>query len=188
MVSLDEFRAKVRSELADRIPLERPGERFLQWDDAGSGSFQGDPASLWEGGIAGITVPVEYGGLGLSARPSADLPRRGGRLPDAGGVRQRVQRGTPDPARPRQRGAEEAVHSAHPQRGSHLVPVPVGAERRFRPGRIVDPGRNATAIPGESTGRRSGPPVATTRTMPSAWLAPTWRCQSTRASPCSSCP
>ena len=67
MVSLDEFRAKVRSELADRIPLEQPGERFLQWDDAGVARSKAIQRSLWEAGIAGITVPVEYGGLGLSS-------------------------------------------------------------------------------------------------------------------------
>ncbi len=67
MVGLDEFRAKVRTELADRIPLKQPGERFLQWDDAGVARSKGIQHSLWEGGVTGITVPVEYGGLGLSA-------------------------------------------------------------------------------------------------------------------------
>jgi len=67
MIGLDEFRAKVRSALADRIPRKQAGERFLQWDDAGVARSKSIQRALWEGRIAGITVPVEYGGLGLSA-------------------------------------------------------------------------------------------------------------------------
>jgi alkylation response protein AidB-like acyl-CoA dehydrogenase len=66
-IGLDEFRTKVRSWLSDHIPLKQPGERFLQWDDDGVARSKSIQRSLWEGGIAGITVPVEYGGLGLSS-------------------------------------------------------------------------------------------------------------------------
>ncbi len=67
MIDLDKFRAKVRAELAARVPLKQPGESFLQWDDAGVARSKSIQRSLWDGGIAGITVPVGYGGLGLSA-------------------------------------------------------------------------------------------------------------------------
>lgn len=65
--SVDEFRAKVRAWLADHVPLKTPGERFLQWDDQGVARDRAIQRSLWDGGIAGVPVPVEYGGLGLSA-------------------------------------------------------------------------------------------------------------------------
>jgi len=64
--TLDEFRATVRGWLAAHVPLKAPDERFLQWDDAGVARDRSIQRSLWEGGIAGVTVPVEYGGLGLS--------------------------------------------------------------------------------------------------------------------------
>ena len=66
-VSVDEFREKVRAWLADHVPLKTPGERFLQWDDEGVARDRAIQRSLWEGGIAGVPVPVEYGGLGLTA-------------------------------------------------------------------------------------------------------------------------
>jgi alkylation response protein AidB-like acyl-CoA dehydrogenase len=67
MTGLDEFRSRVRSELANRIPRKQPGERFLQWDEDGVARSRSIQRALWDGAIAGITVPVEYGGLGLSA-------------------------------------------------------------------------------------------------------------------------
>ncbi|MDE3203917.1 MAG: acyl-CoA dehydrogenase family protein [Acidobacteriota bacterium] len=63
--TIEEFRAKVRSWLSAHIPLKTPGEPFLQWDDEGVARSRRIQRSLWEGGIAGVTVPVAYGGLGL---------------------------------------------------------------------------------------------------------------------------
>jgi alkylation response protein AidB-like acyl-CoA dehydrogenase len=65
--TVDQFRAQVRDWLAAHVPLKQPGERFLQWDDAGVARDRAIQKSLWEGGITGVKVPIEYGGLGLSA-------------------------------------------------------------------------------------------------------------------------
>jgi alkylation response protein AidB-like acyl-CoA dehydrogenase len=65
-ISVEEFRAKVRSWLAAHVPLKTPEERFLQWTDEAVARDRAIQRSLWEGGITGITVPVAYGGLGLS--------------------------------------------------------------------------------------------------------------------------
>jgi alkylation response protein AidB-like acyl-CoA dehydrogenase len=64
--SLEEFRTKVQAWLRDHVPLKTPGEPFLQWDDEGVARSRRIQRSLWDGGIAGVTVPVAYGGLGLS--------------------------------------------------------------------------------------------------------------------------
>jgi len=64
--SVEEFQLKVREWLAAHVPRKRPDERFLQWDDEGVARDRAIQRSLWDGGIAGVDVPVEYGGLGLS--------------------------------------------------------------------------------------------------------------------------
>jgi alkylation response protein AidB-like acyl-CoA dehydrogenase len=64
--SVEAFRAKVRSRLAAHVPAKAPDEPLLLWDDEGVARDRAIQRSLWEGGIAGVTVPVEYGGLGLS--------------------------------------------------------------------------------------------------------------------------
>src|SRR5579862_9195398 len=64
--TLDDFRTRVREWLAEHVPRSEPGERFLQWDDEGVARDRAIQRSLWDGGIAGVTVPVEYGGMGLS--------------------------------------------------------------------------------------------------------------------------
>jgi alkylation response protein AidB-like acyl-CoA dehydrogenase len=69
--TLDEFRLKVRSWLAEHMPLKVPGEPFLQWDDEGAARSKRLQRTLWEGGITGVTVPVAYGGLGLDSRYEA---------------------------------------------------------------------------------------------------------------------
>jgi len=69
--ALDEFRLKVRSWLAEHMPLKLPGEAFLQWDDEGVARSRRLQRTLWEGGITGVTVPVAYGGLGLDSRYEA---------------------------------------------------------------------------------------------------------------------
>lgn len=63
--TLEEFRTKVRTWLADHVPLKTPGEPFLQWDDDGVARSRRIQRALWDGGIAGVTVPAAYGGLGL---------------------------------------------------------------------------------------------------------------------------
>jgi alkylation response protein AidB-like acyl-CoA dehydrogenase len=65
-VPVQEFRARVRSWLAEHVPPKAPNERMLYWDDEGVARDRAIQRSLWEGGIAGVTVPVEYGGLGLT--------------------------------------------------------------------------------------------------------------------------
>jgi alkylation response protein AidB-like acyl-CoA dehydrogenase len=65
-MTVEEYRKKVRAWLADHAPLKTPGERFLQWDDEAVARDRAIQRSLWEGGIAGPSVPVEYGGLGLT--------------------------------------------------------------------------------------------------------------------------
>ena len=77
-------------------------------------------APLWDGGIAGVDLPREYGGLGLSRRPPGGLPRGGRRLPDARGVRQRLQRRPPHAAGPRQRGAQAPATSRAILRGDDI--------------------------------------------------------------------
>jgi alkylation response protein AidB-like acyl-CoA dehydrogenase len=63
--SVEEFRVKAKAWLAVHVPPKTPGEPFLQWDDEGVARDRAIQRSLWEGGIAGVTVPGEYGGLGL---------------------------------------------------------------------------------------------------------------------------
>ncbi len=63
----EQFRAKVRGWLRDHVPRKTPGEPFLQWDDEGVARSKRIQRTLWEGGIAGVTVPVDYGGLGLGS-------------------------------------------------------------------------------------------------------------------------
>ncbi|SEP20243.1 acyl-CoA dehydrogenase family protein [Trujillonella endophytica] len=65
--TVPEFRARARAWLAAHVPLESPGEPFLQWDDEGVARDRAIQRSLWDGGIAGVHLPREYGGLGLSA-------------------------------------------------------------------------------------------------------------------------
>jgi alkylation response protein AidB-like acyl-CoA dehydrogenase len=69
--ALDEFRIKIRSWLSDHVPVKVPGEPFLQWDDAGVARSKRIQRTLWDGGITGVTVPVQYGGLGLDSRYDA---------------------------------------------------------------------------------------------------------------------
>jgi alkylation response protein AidB-like acyl-CoA dehydrogenase len=64
--TIQAFRAKVRSWLAEHVPPKAPGEALLHWYDEGVARDKAIQRSLWDGGIAGVDVPVEYGGLGLS--------------------------------------------------------------------------------------------------------------------------
>lgn len=64
--SVDEFRAKVRDWLSAHVPRLLPGESMFTASDEEVARDRAMQRSLWEGGIAGVTVPVEYGGLGLT--------------------------------------------------------------------------------------------------------------------------
>jgi alkylation response protein AidB-like acyl-CoA dehydrogenase len=63
------FRLKAREWMEGRLPPRVPGQPFMDWDDrelvAQDRQIQ---RSLWDGGLAGITLPPEYGGLGLAKR------------------------------------------------------------------------------------------------------------------------
>jgi alkylation response protein AidB-like acyl-CoA dehydrogenase len=63
------FRLKAREWMAGRLPPRVPDEPILDWSDpelvARDRVIQ---RALWDGGLAGITLPVAYGGLGLSER------------------------------------------------------------------------------------------------------------------------
>ena len=64
--SIEEFRTKVREWLAGHVPRLLPGESMFTASDKEVARDRAMQRSLWEGNIAGITVPVEYGGLGLT--------------------------------------------------------------------------------------------------------------------------
>ncbi len=63
--TIEDFRATVRSWLAEHVPPRDPDEPFLQWDDDGVARDRAIQRALWDGGIAGVNVPVAYGGLGF---------------------------------------------------------------------------------------------------------------------------
>jgi alkylation response protein AidB-like acyl-CoA dehydrogenase len=65
--TVEQFRLRVRGWLAAHVPLKTPDERFLQWEEEGVARDRAIQRSLWEGRVAGVTVPVDYGGLGLGA-------------------------------------------------------------------------------------------------------------------------
>ncbi|HEY3696489.1 acyl-CoA dehydrogenase family protein [Phenylobacterium sp.] len=64
-----EFRLRARAWMAERLPPRLPEEPILDWDDpelvAKDRRIQ---RALFDGGLAGITIPKEYGGQGLDAR------------------------------------------------------------------------------------------------------------------------
>jgi alkylation response protein AidB-like acyl-CoA dehydrogenase len=65
-ISVEDFRQRARACLAATVPLKQPGERFLQWDDEGVARSRSIQRALWTGGVAGVAIPAEYGGMGLS--------------------------------------------------------------------------------------------------------------------------
>lgn len=63
------FRLKARNWMAGRLPPRVPGQPYMDWNDkALVDADRRTQRVLWDGGLAGITVPVEYGGLGLTRR------------------------------------------------------------------------------------------------------------------------
>jgi len=88
------FRLRAREHLAQAdLPPRVPNEPVYQWDDdkfvARDRSIQ---RALWDGGFAGITLPVEYGGRGLPDRFDTILVEeaRPYRMPWAFGVNRNV--------------------------------------------------------------------------------------------------
>jgi alkylation response protein AidB-like acyl-CoA dehydrogenase len=64
-ISVDEFRSRVRGCLSAHVPLKAPGELELQITDEGAARDRAIQRAMWDGRIAGVTVPMAYGGLGL---------------------------------------------------------------------------------------------------------------------------
>jgi alkylation response protein AidB-like acyl-CoA dehydrogenase len=63
------FRLKAREWMAGRLPPRLRDEAILDWaDEALVAKDRRIQRALWDGGLAGVTVPREYGGLGLDQR------------------------------------------------------------------------------------------------------------------------
>jgi alkylation response protein AidB-like acyl-CoA dehydrogenase len=63
------FRLKARDWMSERLPPRLPREPFMDWqDEALIARDRHIQLTLWDGGLAGITVPRAYGGQGLEAR------------------------------------------------------------------------------------------------------------------------
>ena len=63
------FRLKARQWMAGRLPPRISGQPYMDWDDKELvAADRRTQRALWDGGLAGITVPKEYGGLGLGRR------------------------------------------------------------------------------------------------------------------------
>jgi alkylation response protein AidB-like acyl-CoA dehydrogenase len=63
------FRLKARSWMAGRLPPRQPDEPEMDWENKALIALDRQTQrTLWDGGLAGITVPKAYGGLGLDAR------------------------------------------------------------------------------------------------------------------------
>jgi alkylation response protein AidB-like acyl-CoA dehydrogenase len=63
------FRLKARTWMEGRLPPRRADEPFMDWENkALIATDRRIQRTLWEGGLAGITAPEAYGGLGLEKR------------------------------------------------------------------------------------------------------------------------
>ncbi|MFC3172801.1 acyl-CoA dehydrogenase family protein [Novosphingobium bradum] len=62
------FRLKARAVLAEQLPPRVPGQTEMVWDDETVATDRRSQRALWDAGLAAITLPREYGGLGLSQR------------------------------------------------------------------------------------------------------------------------
>jgi alkylation response protein AidB-like acyl-CoA dehydrogenase len=63
------FRLKARAWMAVHLPPRIPDEAILDWDDAELvAKDRRIQRALWDGDLAGVTVPKAYGGLGLEPR------------------------------------------------------------------------------------------------------------------------
>jgi alkylation response protein AidB-like acyl-CoA dehydrogenase len=62
------FRLKARTWMAGRLPSRDPAEAIMDWDPERVALDRKIQRMLWDGGLAGITQPSAYGGLGLAKR------------------------------------------------------------------------------------------------------------------------
>lgn len=63
------FRSKAREWMHGRLPPRRAGEAYMDWDNKALVAIDRKiQRTLWEGGLAGIMLPKEYGGLGLDKK------------------------------------------------------------------------------------------------------------------------
>jgi alkylation response protein AidB-like acyl-CoA dehydrogenase len=63
------FRLRAREYLKGRLPPRLPHEAHMDWqDEALMAKDRQIQRTLWDGGLAGITVPKDYGGQGLDKR------------------------------------------------------------------------------------------------------------------------
>ena len=65
--TLDAYRERVRAWLSEHVPQRAPHEPFLEWHPAAVARDRAIQRTLWAGRITGPSVPIEYGGLGLTA-------------------------------------------------------------------------------------------------------------------------
>jgi alkylation response protein AidB-like acyl-CoA dehydrogenase len=65
--SLDAYRERVRAWLSEHVPHRTPHEPYLEWHPAAVDRDRAIQRTLWAGRVTGPSVPVEYGGLGLTA-------------------------------------------------------------------------------------------------------------------------
>jgi alkylation response protein AidB-like acyl-CoA dehydrogenase len=64
-----DFRAKARAWMKNRLPPRRADEAPMDWENKELIDIdRRSQRALWDGGLAGITLPREYGGLGLDKR------------------------------------------------------------------------------------------------------------------------
>jgi len=64
-----EFRSKAREWMKGRLPPRRAEEAAMDWDNKALVARDREiQRTLWEGGLAGITLPKAYGGLGLDKK------------------------------------------------------------------------------------------------------------------------
>ena len=63
------FRLKAREWMKGRLPPRRADEPFMDWENKDLiAADRRTQRALWDGGLAGITLPRAYGGLGLDKR------------------------------------------------------------------------------------------------------------------------
>ena len=171
----EEFRAELRTWLADNVPGEwrRPGFWASLPDDE---SFRPAPrlgARQGRGRVRGHPVAHRVRRPRRHARHEGDLRRGDG----AGRRAAHRQRARPHLPRAhghgdRHRRAEEGDHRADAAQRGDLVPGLLRARRRLRPRGARDAAASATATTSSSTARRSGPPTPCTATRSSPWSAP----------------
>ena len=142
--TIDAFRLRAREWLAEampRLPEGRDNASWSQEDEMGERARHLQRL-LFDSGLRRPLLPrPSTAGWGLTRDPPAGVHPGVAALPDAHPVQcsDPVHPG-PDPPRFRDRGTETAPSSGHPAGRGAVGPVPLGAQRRFRPGRAGDPG------------------------------------------------